>query len=98
LEKNTWRGNVRELRHFVQREFYLTDDEYIKSVNSINIKEDGERVIPSGNLKDVEKIYIQEALKAEKGNVLKAAERLNIGKSTVYRKIKKYDINTELYK
>lgn len=98
LGKNTWRGNVRELRHFVQREFYLTDDEYIKSVNSINIKEPGERVISSGNLKDVEKIYIQEALKAEKGNVLKAAERLNIGKSTVYRKIKKYDINTELYK
>jgi transcriptional regulator of acetoin/glycerol metabolism len=62
------------------------------------MRQDKKINIENADLKEVEKIYIEEALKAEKGNVLKAAERLNIGKSTVYRKIKKFNIDTQLYK
>src|SRR6056297_551756 len=98
LNKNQWRGNIRELRHYIQREYYLSDDEYIRVGSSNGIKQEKEIKIENSNLKDLQKIYIEEALKTEKGNVVKAAKRLNIGKSTVYRKIKKYNINTEAYK
>jgi DNA-binding NtrC family response regulator len=98
LNQNYWRGNIRELRHCIQREYYLSDDEYIRTPPGINMRQDKKINIENADLKEVEKIYIEEALKAEKGNVLKAAERLNIGKSTVYRKIKKFNIDTQLYK
>ena len=98
LNQNYWRGNIRELRHCIQREYYLSDDEYIRTPLGINMRQDKKINIENADLKEVEKIYIEEALKAEKGNVLKAAERLNIGKSTVYRKIKKFNIDTQLYK
>jgi len=98
INKNQWRGNIRELRHYIQREFYISDDEYVRAVSSNGLKEEKEIKIENSNLKDLQKIYIEEALKTEKGNVVKAAKRLNIGKSTVYRKIKKYNINTEAYK
>jgi transcriptional regulator of acetoin/glycerol metabolism len=98
LNQNYWRGNIRELRYCIQREYYLSDDEYIRTPPGINMRQDKKINIENADLKEVEKIYIEEALKAEKGNVLKAAERLNIGKSTVYRKIKKFNIDTQLYK
>ena len=98
INKNQWRGNIRELRHYIQREFYISDDEYVRAGSSNGLKEEKEIKIENSNLKDLQKIYIEEALKTEKGNVVKAAKRLNIGKSTVYRKIKKYNINTEAYK
>ncbi len=98
LSKNQWRGNVRELRHCIQREFYISDDEYIRTPRVNNIRQEKEININNSDLKEVEKIYIEEALKAENGNVIKAAKRLNIGKSTVYRKIKKFDIDIEVYK
>ncbi len=98
LNKNQWRGNVRELRHFIQREYYLSDDEYIRAPRINDIIQKKEVNIDNADLKEVEKVYIEEALKAENGNVIKAAEKLNIGKSTVYRKIKKFNINTQVYK
>ncbi|MDP3388306.1 MAG: sigma 54-interacting transcriptional regulator [Eubacteriales bacterium] len=98
LNKNQWRGNVRELRHCIQREYYLSEDEYVRASSANDIKQRKEINIDSAGLKEVEKIYIEEALKDESGNVIKAAKRLNIGKSTVYRKIKEFNINTEAYK
>lgn len=29
LMESSWRGNVRELRHYIQREYYLSDGEWI---------------------------------------------------------------------
>lgn len=98
LNKNQWRGNVRELRHCIQREYYLSDDEYLRVSSSSRTHQKNEINLEHSNLKEVEKIYIEEALKDEKGNVIKAAKKLNLGKSTVYRKLKKFNINPEAYK
>lgn len=98
LNKNQWRGNVRELRHCIQREYYLSEDEYLRASGTNSIQQRKEINIDNADLKKVEKIYIEEALKDESGNVIKAAKRLNIGKSTVYRKIKEFNINIEAYR
>lgn len=102
LKEYNWNGNVRELRNVVERDYYLGDmnldlEHYVEkeySNNSMvenkneNIKEDMS-VVP---METVEKETIENALKKYGGNMVKVSEVLNIGRSTLYRKIKKYNI------
>jgi DNA-binding NtrC family response regulator len=46
-------------------------------------------------LSEVEGIFIRRALNATKGNISAAAEKLGIGRSTVYRKMQELGISTE---
>lgn len=98
LVNGKWRGNVRELKHFIQREYYLSDGERINGFysgeDSMNVNQE----YFNENMQSVERMCIMEALKASGGNVLEAAERLKIGKSTVYRKLKTYNINAKNFK
>jgi DNA-binding NtrC family response regulator len=46
-------------------------------------------------MKDIEKIFIQEALLQSDYNISDAALRLKMSRSTLYRKIKEYQIKTK---
>ncbi len=46
-------------------------------------------------LSEVEEIFIRRALNATNGNISAAAEKLGIGRSTIYRKMQELGINTE---
>ncbi len=46
---------------------------------------------------EVEEIFIRRALNATNGNISAAAEKLGVGRSTVYRKMQELGINTEDY-
>jgi formate hydrogenlyase transcriptional activator len=48
-------------------------------------------------LNEVEEIFIRRSLNATRGNISVAAEKLGIGRSTVYRKMQELGINTEDY-
>jgi len=48
-------------------------------------------------LSEVEEIFIRRALNATNGNISATAEKLGIGRSTVYRKMQHLGINTENY-
>ena len=48
-------------------------------------------------LSEVEEIFIRRAMNATKGNISAAAEKLDIGRSTVYRKMQEYGIKMEDY-
>ena len=50
------------------------------------------------SIKDKEKEVIENALKNSRGYVIQAGEMLGLSKSSVYRKIKQYDINPKKYK
>jgi transcriptional regulator of acetoin/glycerol metabolism len=101
LKKNSWRGNVRELRNVVERDYYLSDREIISSDYLIEDKqssgfEEEEKlqnevstIVP---IQIVEKNSIEDAIQKCGGNMLKTAKLLNISRSTLYRKIKKYNI------
>lgn len=101
LKEYNWNGNVRELRNVVERDYYLGDmnldleyyveKEYSNNSRVENKKEDMS-VVP---METVEKEAIENALKKYGGNMVKVSEVLNIGRSTLYRKIKKYDIKTD---
>ncbi|MCB2305569.1 sigma-54-dependent Fis family transcriptional regulator [Clostridium estertheticum] len=97
-----WPGNVRELRNVIERDYYSSEDNII-GIESSDIVEINKCI---GKTKDkeirdidiipidiLEKESITKALKFCQGNLVKAAKMLKISRSTMYRKIKKYNIN-----
>lgn len=98
LMKNPWKGNVRELRNHIQREYFMSDGDIING--NLNCMEElpAKIDIKNDNLQNIEKLCIIEALRASNGNAVEAAERLNIGKSTIYRKILSYHIDVQPFK
>jgi PAS domain S-box-containing protein len=97
LKKYEWPGNVRELRNVIERDYYSSEDSIngVEYLNTGEISEcveenKGSSIIPIGIL-EIESII--NALKFYDGNLVKAAQMLKISRSTMYRKIKKYNIN-----
>lgn len=99
LFSRDWRGNVREFQNVISRKFHLRDDELTMSDKDIAAKDKDEPDFETIVLgEDIEKIAIINALKIRGGNAILAADDLNIGKSTIYRKIKKYKIDVNEFK
>ena len=96
LKDYDWPGNVRELRNVVERDYYLSD---INTISPYYIEENIFKEINNENqdiniipMERLEKENIENAIEKCDGNLAKAAKLLNIGRSTLYRKIKKYNI------
>jgi DNA-binding NtrC family response regulator len=51
-------------------------------------------ILPAFDLASVEKLHIQRVLNYTKGNKVEAARLLNIGLTTVYRKMEEYGLNS----
>lgn len=101
-KKYTWKGNVRELENVIERAYYLCDEELIteeylpdeilfNELLEVSLQNDFDL-----SMEDAEKRMILEALSKTGGNVIKAGKLLNISKSSIYRKIKKYNIDVGL--
>lgn len=108
LRNYYFKGNIRELQNIVERAYIMADEELIDDVpgeimnnnenkentyqNINNLQElfvqDGEFIA----LYEIEKIAIQLALEYYSYNLSNAARILKIGRDTLYRKIKNYDI------
>jgi DNA-binding NtrC family response regulator len=91
-----WPGNVRELENCVQRALALGAPPEIQvSDLPSNLvygmqNEPGKRRFST--LREIERDAIRQALEVSGGDRLRAAKLLGIGKTTVYRKIKEYDL------
>ncbi len=99
LFEYTWPGNVRELENVVERAVVLTNGGTIQpDALPPRLKEKAPdplvRDAPPANptMEVIERAYIEHVLKAEGGNKSRAAEVLGIDPSTLYRKIKRYDL------
>lgn len=97
-----WPGNVRELENVIKRAYYLSEEDLISLaaipdyINENINKRDDEIYIWNTKilfLEEVEKDNITNMISECKGNVIEAGKRLNLSKSTIYRKIKKYNID-----
>lgn len=93
INEHHWPGNIRELRHAVERAVLLCNSEIIKPEDlfpaGITIKKEKKGI---KRLEDVEKDAIVNALNNMKGNLTKAASELGISRSTLYLKIEKYGL------
>ena len=100
LQEYLWPGNVRELENVIERAVVLTAGNSIKpDAFPTRLREKPaeplvqDRPAPNPALEIIERAYIEHVLKAEGGNKTKAAEVLGIDPSTLYRKIKRYDLD-----
>ena len=102
LIKYDWPGNVRELENTIKRAIALSHDGRIKGSDIIFIST-GARVPAgetaaitpeeSGTLEESLKQRIESTLYANNWNFSKTALKLGIGRTTLWRKVKKYNIN-----
>ncbi|WP_442870573.1 helix-turn-helix domain-containing protein [Clostridium sp. Cult2] len=96
-----WDGNIRELKNFVERICVLL--KYHKNQNYIEqlINEflmDGDSIYSEQNYEDLdlnqwESENIIKVLKKNNLSIQKTAEQLGISRTTLWRKMKKYNIN-----
>jgi len=83
LKDYHWPGNVRELKNSIER-MVVMDQESMLSTTSSSA--------PVDNLYLLEKTKIEEVMSRHAGNITHAAAELGIGRNTLYRKLKKYDL------
>lgn len=100
LIKYKWEGNVRELENIIERAITITDDEIIGRDDlpddiKNNAVKSSENILPypaHQTLFDIERLHIENVLKASDGNKSKAARTLGIDYTTLLRKLKSMDI------
>lgn len=96
LQNHNWKGNIRELKNIIERAVILADGPLL-TVNNlptelqvISFQNNGP--LSAFDLASVEKLHIQRVMNHTKGNKTEAARLLNIGLTTLYRKIEEYKI------
>jgi len=88
-----WPGNIRELMHLIERGVILSEGDMLSAEDFMLNHQTGPS-IPEGslNLVELEKSAISMALDKNNGNLSKAAKELGLGRTTLYRKMEKYDL------
>lgn len=96
-----WPGNVRELENVIERAVILTkskeiliDDLPLEVTVNVNPEILSVKVNGKMSLEDIEKNVIFSKLKENDWNQTKTANDLNIGMTTLWRKIKKYNLRS----
>ncbi len=98
LMEHEFPGNVRELENIIEHAFVLCHGPQIKAEHlpkelTSALKSDNNPAAQSGNkFRDAETQIIRDVLKKHKGNRAKTAAELGINKSTLWRKMKRLNI------
>lgn len=97
-----WPGNIRELRNIIEREVILSEEETLhwnEPENIVGSEIDSSINFSDDNLMSLEQLeeeYINHVLRCFKGKKTKAAKTLGIDKTTLWRKLRRYDIGEEV--
>ncbi len=96
LQTYHWPGNIRELRNVIERAVIVSDGTTIKPEHLVFQISPAALGCPDSiwamTLEQIEAMHISKALQATGGVVDRAAAQLGIAKSTLYSKIKYYQI------
>jgi DNA-binding NtrC family response regulator len=98
LIDHDWPGNVRELENAVERALVTCKSGVLTAEDFAFLRHDTADVppglgLPPGlTLQDVERHYIAVTLQRTQGNIKAAADALGIDRSTLYEKIRRYEI------
>ncbi len=87
-------GNIRELENIIEHTFVLCNEPYIQLYHlPLQFKQEESHIIAEMTLESIEKLAIERTLSKYNGNKSKTAKTLGIDASTLWRKIKKYNIS-----
>jgi len=98
LKSYAWPGNVRELENVMERAAALTVGTMITAADLPPQVQDTEIVSQSNGhmtLKEVERRHILDTLKSLEWNYDQACRALGIGRTTLWRKLKEYQVSGE---
>jgi two-component system nitrogen regulation response regulator NtrX len=102
LRRSFWPGNVREFKNLVERLIIMVEKDIIdiddlpdayRSDTPTDMTANESSLLSIDNLKEAKKVfereYIQKKLKENKNNISRTAEMIGVGRSYLYKKIKK---------
>lgn len=95
-----WPGNVRELENAIEYALSVSRD-HVLTVENLPLTvrngrgDNDEKAQPGRTLQEVEREHIKRTLKQTEWNQEKAARQLGIGRTTLWRKIKRYDLQDD---
>jgi DNA-binding NtrC family response regulator len=95
LNHYSWPGNVRELQHAIERAVIMSDTDLLDNddflLQAPGHKKD-ELELNTYNLDEIEKNIITKVLKQYSGNITQAAQELGLTRTSLYRRMEKYDL------
>ncbi|MDR5001358.1 sigma-54 interaction domain-containing protein [Brevibacillus parabrevis] len=91
LGQYDWPGNVRELRNVVERMVLLCKSDYLRLEDTQFLSKKLARKQALRQQQDDEEEMIRKVLEATKGNKREAAKMLGMDRTTLWRKMKKYE-------
>jgi DNA-binding NtrC family response regulator len=93
LKQADWKGNIRELKNVIERAVILEDSEYITPISlPYDLQSSFKGTENIYDLAVIEKQHIQKVLRHTNGNKTETARLLNIGLTTLYRKMEEYNL------
>ena len=103
LKLHSWKGNIRELKNVIERSLILMESQTlridhlpiaIQQLASTFNDSPSSKQLSGFSLAAAEKLHIQKILNYTQGNKTEAARLLDIGLTTLYRKIHEYGIES----
>jgi DNA-binding NtrC family response regulator len=91
LIRHAWPGNIRELQHVIENAVIMSDGERILA-EELPLAHTSGNTGETLNLEQMEKQTIRKALARYNGNYASIAAELGISRTTLYHKIRKYDL------
>ena len=95
LKKHEWKGNIRELKNIIERALIVTNGTELRFSDlplEFTANDVKSSTLSAFDLASVEKLHIQRVLNYTRHNKAETARLLNIGISTLYRKMEEYEI------
>jgi len=94
LGKYPWPGNIRELRHAIERAVILCEGNVLEFGDLVtdlsgHVNTSVESTL---NLQEIERRYILKAISKNRGNITKAAEDLGLARAALYRRLHKHGL------
>lgn len=94
MKQYTWPGNIRELQHSIERAVILSENNSLNFLDFQSKQKEHKMNIDTDSLDLIEheKYLILKAIERTSGHMSKAAKELGITRSSLYRRLEKYDL------
>jgi DNA-binding NtrC family response regulator len=90
LTRHGWPGNVREMDHAIERAVLMSQSDTIQASDLGLQPREAARRLEDMSLEEVEGFLIQKTLAQCDGNVSRAAEKLGLSRSALYRRLQRF--------
>ena len=109
LESQSWPGNIRQLKQWVERAVLMNPDQCLLEAEHLQApagmeggapapgvaRAEGDSLpaVGSMTMDEIEKAMIEKSLRHHEGNLSRAAESLGLSRAALYRRLEKYGIS-----